>query len=277
MTSIPTHTLPSGDALPVVGFGTWNQTDEDVQAALPVALDHGYTHVDTAEGYQNEAAIGEVLAGYDREELFLTSKVLPSDLHYEGVLRSLSATLEALGVDALDLYLIHWPNPAISLRETLQALERAHAEGLIRNVGVSNFTVYHLKFAQKIADIPIAVNQIEYHPWYQRPDLLRYCQEHDIVVEAAAPLARAAVLDDPVVTEVADAHDVTPAQVVLRWAVEKDIVVLPQSTNPAHIRANLDLFEWALAPDAAARLDDLDRGENAYYLDLDDEIYGIPA
>jgi Aldo/keto reductases, related to diketogulonate reductase len=277
MASIPTHTLPSGDALPVVGFGTWNQTDADVQTALPVALNHGYRHVDTAEGYQNEAAVGEVLAEYDREEFFLTSKVLPSDLHYEGVLRSLSTSLEALGVDALDLYLIHWPNPAISLRETLQALERAYDEGLIRNVGVSNFTAYHLKFAQKIADVPIAVNQIEYHPWYQRPQLLRYCQEHDIVVEAAAPLARAAVLDDPVVTEVADAHGVMPAQVVLRWAIEKEIVVLPQSTNPAHIRANLDLFEWTLDPDAAARLDDLDRGENAYYLDLDDEIYGIPA
>ncbi|PSQ65360.1 MAG: aldo/keto reductase [Bacteroidetes bacterium QH_2_64_74] len=277
MASIPTRTLPSGDALPVVGFGTWNQTDEEVQAALPVALDHGYTHVDTAEGYQNEDAIGNVLAGYDREELFLTSKVLPSDLHYEGVLRSLSASLKALGVDALDLYLIHWPNPAISLRETLQALDRAHADGMVRNVGVSNFTAYHLKFAQKIAGVPIAVNQIEYHPWYARPDLLRYCQEHDIVVEAAAPLARGAVLDDPVITELADTHGVMPAQVVLRWAVEQGIVVLPQSTTPDHIRANLDLFDWSLDPEAVDRLDDLDRGENVYDLDLDDPIYGIPA
>ena len=277
MASIPTRPLPHGDSLPVVGFGTWSQTEEDVQNALPVALDHGYTHVDTAEGYQNEAAVGAVLSAYDQEEIFLTSKVLPSNLHYEGVLRSLDASLEALGVDALDLYLIHWPNPTISLRETMQALERAHRDGRIRNVGVSNFSVYQLKFAQKVADVPIAVNQVECHPWYARQELVDYCQEHDIVVEAAAPLARGAVLDDPVVTEVADAHGVMPAQVVLRWALEKDIVVLPQSTNPAHIRANLDLFDWELDADAFARLDDLDRDENVYYLDLDDDIYGIPA
>lgn len=115
---------------------------------------------------------------------------------------------------------------------------------------MSIFGVYELKFARKIADVPIAVNQIEYHPWYQRTELLRYCQEHDIVVEAAAPLARAGVLEDPVVTEVADAHDVMPAQLVLRWAVDRGIVVLPQSTKSAHIRANMNLFDWSLDPEA---------------------------
>jgi len=277
MASLPTQPLPSGDEVPVIGFGTWSQTEEDVRRALPVALDHGYSHVDTAEGYQNEAAIGDVLSGYDREELFLTSKVLPKNLHYEGVLRSLEQTLQALGVEALDLYLIHWPNPTISLRETMQALERAHEDGRIRNVGVSNFGVYQLKFVQKVADVPVAVNQFEHHPWYARPDLVDYCQAHDIVVEAAAPLARGAVLEDPVVTEIAEKHGVMPAQVVLRWAVEKDIVVLPQSTTPAHIRANLNLFGWEIAPGALDRLDGLARGENVYALDLDDETYGIPA
>jgi diketogulonate reductase-like aldo/keto reductase len=277
MASIPAKILPSGDALPVVGFGTWDQDETDVHTALPVALDHGYTHVDTAEGYQNEAAIGEVLSQYDRSDLFLTSKVLPSNLHYESVLDSLRSSLEALGVEALDLYLIHWPNPAISLRETVQALERVHEEGRVRNVGVSNFGVYELKFAQKIADVPIAANQFECHPWYVRQDLVDYCHEHDIVVQAAAPLARAAVLDDPVVTEIAADHDVMPAQVVLKWALEKDIVVLPQSTTPDHIRANLNLFDWTLDADAFDRLDDLDRGQNVYQLELDDEIYGIPA
>ncbi|MFB6278090.1 MAG: aldo/keto reductase [Salinibacter sp.] len=277
MASIPTKTLPSGDALPVVGFGTWDQDETDVHTALPVALNHGYTHVDAAEGYQNEAAVGEVLAEYDREDLFLTSKVLPSNLHYEGVLESLSATLEALGVEALDLYLIHWPNPAISLRETFQALERAHEEGRVRNVGVSNFGVYELRFAQRVADVPIAANQFEFHPWYVRQDLVDYCHEHDIVVQAAAPLGRAAVLEDPVVTEIADEHDVMPAQVVLKWALDKDIVVLPQSTTPDHIRANLDLFDWRLDAEAIDRLDELDRGENVYQLELDDDIYGVPA
>lgn len=277
MASIPTYTLPSGDDLPAVGFGTWSQTEDDVRRALPVALDHGYAHIDTAEGYQNEAAIGDVLDGYDREEIFLTSKVLPSNLHYEGVLRSLEASLSALGVEALDLYLIHWPNPTISLRETLQALQRAREQGLIQNMGVSNFSVYQLKFVQKVADVPVAVNQFECHPWHVRPDLVNYCQAHDIVVEAAAPLARGAVLEDPVVTEIAEEHDLMPAQVVLRWAVEHDLVVLPQSTTPDHIQANLDLFDWELPSDAVDRLDALDRGANVYDLDLDDDIYGIPA
>lgn len=263
--------------MPVVGFGTWDLSDDEVREGLPVALDHGYTHVDTAEGYQNESAIGEVLADYDRNDVFLTSKVLPSHLHYEQVLDSLSASLDRLGTDYLDLYLIHWPNPTISLRDTIRALERAYEQGMVCNIGVSNFTVYQLRFARKIAEVPLAVNQIEFHPWYVRNDLVDDCQDHGMVVEAAAPLARAAVLDDPVVREVARKHDVMPAQVVLKWAVEKEIVVLPKSTRPDHIRANLELFDWALDADDRDRLDGIERHENVYWLDLDDDIYGIPA
>lgn len=277
MASLPTQTLPTGDALPIIGFGTWDLDDDDVHEALPTALDHGYTHVDTAEGYRNEAAIGSVLAEYDRDELFVTSKVLPSNLHYESVLQSLSASLDRLGTDYLDLYLIHWPNPAISLRQTLRALERAHEAGQVRNVGVSNFTAYQLEFAQRIAEIPIAVNQIELHPWYFRQELVEYCHSHDVIVQAAAPLARGAILQDPVVSEVAEAHGVTPAQVCLRWAVEKEIVVLPKSTDPDHIAANLDLFDWTLDAEAVERLDQINRNENVYMLDLDDPIYGVPA
>lgn len=277
MASIPTRMLPSGDPLPIVGYGTWDLDDADVHDVLPTALDAGYTHVDTAEGYQNEGAIGDVIAEHDRNDLFLTSKVLPSNLHYESLLAALDGSLDRLGVDALDLYLVHWPNPAISIRDTLRALERAHEEGLVRNVGVSNFSVYQLKFVRRIAEVPIAAHQIEFHPWYVRPDLLDYCQAHDIVVQAAAPLARAAILDDPVVVDIAETHDVMPAQVVLRWAVEKDVVVLPKSTTPAHIRTNLDLFDWALDAEDTERLDALNRGENVYMIDLDDDIYGVPA
>jgi diketogulonate reductase-like aldo/keto reductase len=277
MASIPTRTLPSGDPLPVVGYGTWDLDDADVHDVLPTALEAGYTHIDTAEGYQNEGAIGDVIAGHDRDDLVLTSKVLPSNLHYESLLAALDGSLDRLGVDVLDLYLVHWPNPAISIRDTLRALERAHEEGLVRNVGVSNFSVYQLKFARRIAEVPIAANQIEFHPWYVRPELLEYCQAHDVVVQAAAPLARAAVLDDPVVVDIAEARDVTPAQVVLRWAVEKDVVVLPKSTTPAHIRTNLDLFDWDLGAEDTERLDALNRGDNVYMIDLDDDIYGVPA
>ncbi len=277
MASVPTQRLPNGDELPLVGFGTWDLSDDEVREVLPVALDHGYTHVDTAEGYQNEGAVGDVLARYDRETLFVTSKVVPSNLHYEDVLDALFSSLDRLGTDYLDLYLIHWPNPTISLRETFLALERLYEEGRVRNVGVSNFSVYQLKFAQKISRIPIAVNQVEFHPWHYTRDLLNYCHNHGIVVEAAAPLARAAVLDDPVIVDVAEKYDVTPAQVALKWALTKEVVVLPKSTNPDHVRSNLDLFGWNLDPEEVSRIDNIERTKNVYWLELDDEVYGIPA
>jgi diketogulonate reductase-like aldo/keto reductase len=275
MASIPHHTLPSGDDLPAIGFGTWDMSDDDVHHAVPTALDAGYTHIDCAEGYQNQHAVGEVLAEYDRDDLFITSKVLPPHLHYDSVFEALDRALTRLDIEALDLYLIHWPNPAISLRETLAALEKAHADGLIKNIGVSNFSIHYLRFAQWIAEVPIAVNQIEFNPWYARQELVDYCQANDIVVQAAAPLGRAAVLQDPVVQTLADKHDVMPAQVCLRWELQKDIVVLPQSTNADHIRANLDLFGWELEEDDMRRMDELNRGQNAYQLNLDDPIYGI--
>ena len=275
MASIPHHTLPSGDDLPAIGFGTWDMSDDDVHHAVPTALDAGYTHIDCAEGYQNQHAVGEVLAVYERDDLFITSKVLPPHLHYDSVFEALDRALTRLDIEALDLYLIHWPNPAISLRETLAALEKAHADGLIKNIGVSNFSIHYLRFAQWIAEVPIAVNQIEFNPWYARQELVDYCQANDIVVQAAAPLGRAAVLQDPVVQTLADKHDVMPAQVCLRWELQKDIVVLPQSTNADHIRANLDLFGWELEEDDMRRMDELNRGQNAYQLNLDDPIYGI--
>ena len=276
MDEVPTQSLPSGDEIPVVGAGTWDIGGDAVKESVRSALDLGYTHIDTAEGYQNEAEIGEVLADHDREDVFLTSKVLPSNLHYDDVFESLEASLEKLGTSYLDLYLVHWPNPAISLRETFDALERAHEEGLIRNVGVSNFSEYQLMFARKIADVPIAVNQIELHPWYYREGLVEYCQQHDIVVEAAAPLARTQLFDDPVLTDIADSYGKTPAQIALKWALEKDAVVLPKSSSAAHLEENIDLFGWELDADDIARIDDIDRMDNVYMIDVDDEIYGIP-
>jgi diketogulonate reductase-like aldo/keto reductase len=268
MSDIPTRTLPSGDELPLVGFGTWDLEGGSFDGAVRAALDAGYGHVDTAEGYRNEAELGEVLAEYDREELFLTSKVSPEHLNYNSVIEACEDSLERLGTDYLDLYLIHWPNPAISLRETLSAMEKLHDRGLIRNVGVSNFSAYQLSCAHHVADVPIAVNQIEFHPYFQRPDLVEYCRESDTVVEAAAPLARGALFDDETVTELAETYDRSPAQVVLKWAVDQGIVVLPKSNSPAHVRENLALFDWELDADDAARLDALDR---------DDPVYDTPA
>lgn len=275
--SVPTKTLPSGDELPAVGLGTYGMDTDQTTASVRAALEAGYTHIDTAEGYQNEAAIGDVLAEYDREEVFLTSKVLPKNLNYESVIRSRKASLDRLGTDYLDLYLIHWPNPAISLRETLHAMARLHEQGLVRNIGVSNFSAYQLSCAQHITAVPIAVNQVEFHPWFQRPELIEYCQDSGTVIEAAAPLARAEVFDDDVVAELASKYDKTPAQVVLRWALDRDAVVLPRSSSPAHIENNI-ATGWSLSEQDCERLTEQDRGYPVYDTPTRDwtrEVYGI--
>ena len=275
--TVPTHTLPSGDELPALGLGTYDLDDEQTAESVRAALDAGYAHVDTAEGYRNETVIGEVLAEHGRDDVFLTSKVLAKHLDYESVIESCEASLDRLGTDYLDLYLIHWPNPAISLRETLRAMERLVDRGLVRNVGVSNFSAYQLSCAHHVADVPIAVNQIEFHPWFQRPELVDYCRESDTVIEAAAPLARTDVFDDDVVRELAETYGRSPAQIVLRWALDRDVVALPRSSSPEHVRANADL-DFAIEEADRRRLDDRDRDRPVYDTPARDwtgDVYGI--
>jgi diketogulonate reductase-like aldo/keto reductase len=276
--TVPTLTLPSGDDLPAVGLGTWDLDDETVRGSVHTALDAGYTHIDTAEGYHNEAAIGEAIAEYDREDVFLTSKVLPKHLGYESLIEACEASLDRLGTDYLDLYLVHWPNPMVPLRETLDAMALLHERGNVRNVGVSNFDAYRLSAAQHVSDVPVAVNQIECHPGFYRPELIEYCQDNGIAVEAAAPLARTELFGTETVEDLAETYGKTPAQVILRWAVEKDVIVLPKSGSPVHVRENLELFDWELDPADHERLDDCDRHEPVYDTltrDWTDETYGI--
>lgn len=276
--SVPTVTLASGDEMPMVGVGTWDIGGDTVRDSVRSALSGIYTHVDTAEGYRNESEIGDVLVEHDREDLFLTSKVLPSNLDYDSVIEACEGSLDTLGTDYLDLYLIHWPNPAISLRETLHAMERLHDLGMVRNIGVSNFSAYQLSNAVHITDVPIAVNQIEFHPWFQRSDLVEYCHEANVVVEAAAPLARTEILGDDTVRELAEKYEKTPAQVVLRWAIQEGVVVIPKSTSPDHIRENIELFDWELDETDHHRLDAIDRDQPVYDTltrDWTDDVYGI--
>jgi diketogulonate reductase-like aldo/keto reductase len=264
MAQPPTVELPSGDELPAVGVGTWDIGGDTVKESVRAGLDAGYGHVDTAEGYKNEAEIGEVLADYDRDDVFLTSKVLPKHLDYESVIESCEASLDKLGTDYLDLYLIHWPNPAISVRETMAAMATLKDRGWVRNVGVSNFSAYQLSCAQHVSDVPIAVNQIEFHPLFQRPELVNYCRETDTVIEAAAPLGRTEVFEHPVVQELAEKYDRSAPQVVLKWEVERDIVPLPKSSSPEHVRSNLDLFDWEMDDGDLERLDDADENQPVY-------------
>ncbi|TKX43063.1 aldo/keto reductase [Halorubrum sp. ARQ200] len=277
--TVPTKTLPSGAELPALGLGTYDLDDGETVDSVRAALDAGYGHIDTAEGYKNEEAIGDALAagGVDRDDVFLTSKVLAKNLNYESVIASCEASLDRLGVEYLDLYLIHWPNPAISLRETLRAMAELRDRRLVRDIGVSNFSAYQLSCAHHISDAPIAVNQIEFHPWFQRPDLVEYCREIDTVVEAAAPLARTDVFGDEVVAELAEKYDRHPAQVVVRWAIDRGVVPLPRSSTPEHVRANAEM-DWELDDADRRRLDGRDRDRPVYDTparDWTSDVYGI--
>nr|WP_199693956.1 aldo/keto reductase [Halococcus sp. IIIV-5B] len=255
----------------MVGLGTGGLGTE----AVRTALDIGYTRLDTAEAYGNETEIGEAIADEDRDDLFLTSKVRPANLHYESVIEACEDSLDRLGTEYLDLYLIHWPNPAISLRETLDAMATLHNEGKVRNVGVSNFSAYQLSNANHVTDVPIALNQIEFHPWFQRPELVEYCEEVDVVVEASAPLARTEVFDEEVVGELAETYDRTPAQVVLRWAFERGVATIPGSGSAEHLEANLAVFDWELEEADHRRLTDLDRDQAVYEPNAPDWMGGI--
>lgn len=277
--STPTTTLPNGEEMPIVGFGTGGLTGETLERAVGDAVDAGYERFDTAEGYGNETDLGTAIDQYDREEVFLTSKVLPVNLHYESVIDACEASLDRLGVEYLDLYLIHWPNPAISLRETLTAMATLHDRGLVRSVGVSNFSAYQLSCAQHISDVPIAVNQIEFHPWRQQPEVREYCRKTGVTVDAAAPVARTEVFDEAVVEELADTHDRSPSQIVLKWALERGVGVIPKSTDPTHIRENVALFDWEVEEADLERLDALERDQSVYNLsptDWTDDTFGIP-
>lgn len=274
---IPTRKLKTGDEIPVIAYGTWDIDEENVGEKVEIALKAGYNHIDTAEGYHNEAGIGEVLKNYEREELFITSKVLPSNLNYESVIKACERSLDKLGTDYLDLYLIHWPNPAISLRETLQAMKYLSDQGMVKNIGVSNFSVYQLNVALKITQVPITVNQVEFHPWLNQEELLEVCNQNDVMLEASAPLARTEVLKDETIVELADKYDKSPAQIVLKWELQKGIVPLPKSKSKAHIEENLELFDWELKADDMDKIDNIDHKKRIYMISLDDETYGISS
>lgn len=272
---IPTRKLKTGSEIPAIGFGTWDISQENVAEKVKLALEAGYNHIDTAEGYKNEDGIGDVLTSQSRDDLFITSKVLPSNLNYESVLKACQRSLEKLGTNYLDLYLIHWPNPAISLRETLSAMKTLVDQGLVKNVGVSNFSVYQLNVALKISPVPIAVNQVEFHPWLYQQELLELCNQNDVVIEASAPLARTEVLQDETIIELAAKYDKSPAQIVLNWEVIKGIVPLPKSKSAAHIKENLAIFDWELLGDDVAKIDQITKEKRVYMISLDDETYGI--
>ncbi|KXA91237.1 oxidoreductase [candidate division MSBL1 archaeon SCGC-AAA259D18] len=256
--------MKDGRKIPALGFGTWNLSGEECQRMVEKALDLGYTHIDTAEGYNNESQIGEVLQTYDRSNLFITSKVSPSNLHYEDVLSSCESSLEKLGTSYLDLYLIHWPNEAISIRESLWAMKKLQEEALVRSVGISNFGVNQLKIAMGVSEAPICINQVEFHPWLYKRELLDFCKENGVILTASAPLARSRILKDELIQKTARKYDKTPAQIALKWELQKGLVTIPKTTSEDHLRKNFQLFDWKLDPQDVEKIDSIPKTERCY-------------
>jgi 2,5-diketo-D-gluconate reductase A len=264
VSDVATYTLNNGSAMPQVGFGVWQVGAEETEVVVTTAIDAGYRSIDTATLYANEAAVGDAINRSEirRDELFVTTKVWNSDQGRDATLRAYDESTRLLGLDAVDLYLIHWPIASRDLYvETWKAFEELYQQGRVGAIGVSNFTVAHLQRLLDECDVVPAVNQVELNPYLQQQELRAFHAQHDIRTEAWAPIGKGgALLDDPTVVEIARAHDADAAQVVLRWSLQHGNVVIPKSVTPSRIASNLDLFWFELSGDEMARLDELDRG-----------------
>jgi len=254
--------VPRADGMPTFGLGTWENTDVDACAAsVRTALELGYRHVDTAQAYGNEDAVGAGIAAADvpREEVFLATKVWIDNLAYDDVLETTEASLDRLGTSYLDLLYVHWPARAYDPEETLAAFDELYDDGTIDRVGVSNFEPAQLDETRERLDAPVFANQIELHPLLQQDELRAYCAAHDVHVVAYSPLARGGVFDVPELQSIAETHGVSAAQVSLAWLREKGLTAIPKATGEAHIRDNWASLDLALDESDVAAIDAIDR------------------
>ncbi|MFB6309429.1 MAG: aldo/keto reductase [Haloarculaceae archaeon] len=256
--------LTAGDAeIPKLGLGTWQNTGAQCVETVETALNMGYRHIDTAQIYGNEEAVGEGIASadVDREEIFLTTKVWRSDLEREDVLSSTRESLDRLGVEYVDLLLIHWPHPRVPVAETLSAMEQLREEGLVEHIGVANFTVAQLREAIETADAPIVTDQVQYHPFKDQSDLRAFCVDNDVALTAYSPLARGGVLGDDALAEIGERYDRTAPQVALRWLVQQEgVLAIPKATGYNHLSENLAVFDFALSEEEMDRIHDRQPG-----------------
>ena len=264
MATVPSLTLNNGVEIPQLGFGVYQIPPEDTAEATRTALEIGYRHIDTAQMYGNEKGVGLGIreAGLDRSEVFVTSKLNNDRLERDDILRSVDQSLEALGFDRLDLFLIHWPLPAASdFVARWAAMEEIYAAGLTRAIGVSNFQPHHLRTLLASAQVRPAVNQVEVHPFLVQDEVRAFDADHEIVTEAWAPIARGAVNGDPVLRRIAEQVGRTPAQVTLRWHVQRGDVVFPKSVTRSRIEENFAIFDFELDGEQMTAITALDRGE----------------
>jgi 2,5-diketo-D-gluconate reductase A len=265
-TTIPTIELNDGASIPQLGFGVFQIPPPETARATEAALEAGYRHIDTAEMYGNERGVGEAVraSGLDRDEVFITSKLNNGFHEPDAARREFDRTLAALGMDHVDLFLIHWPLPMRyggDFVSTWKTLEEFKADGRARSIGVSNFEIAHLERILAESDTVPAVNQIEAHPYLRNDAVRTFGESHGIATEAWSPIAKGQVMDDPVIAAIADELGRTPAQVTLRWHVQRGSIVFPKSTTPARIEENMHIFDFELSADQMAQIDGLDQGE----------------
>ena len=264
MTHVPTITLNNGVVIPQLGFGVYQITPDDTKQATLDALEAGYRHIDTAEMYGNEKQVGEAVSasGLDRSEIFLTSKLNNGFHARDAALAAFDGTMEALGVDYLDLFLIHWPLPTISdFVETWKAMQELYESGRVKAIGVSNFQEAHLQRLFDETSIVPAVNQIEVHPYLAQDTLRAFDTAHGIATEAWSPIAQGKVLDDQVIVSIAEKVDKTPAQVTLRWHIQRGDIVFPKSVTRSRVEENFAIFDFELSDDDIQSITELDRNE----------------
>ena len=259
--------LANGVKIPCVGFGTWKTPDGEVAvSAVKEALRVGYRHIDTAAAYKNEGSVGKAIkeSGIPREEIFVTSKLANPEQGYETTLKAFDKTMEELGLEYLDLYLIHWPVPVAHREDwkeatlgTWKAFEKLYKEGRIKAIGVSNFKVHHLQHLMDNGEIVPMVNQIEFHPSCLREDIVDFCREHNILVEAWSPLASGEVFKVEELKDIAEKYNKNVAQLVLRWILQKDILPLPKSVHNDRIKSNGEIFDFEITEDDMHLIDQI--------------------
>jgi diketogulonate reductase-like aldo/keto reductase len=246
-----------GVVIPRLGFGTWQVTGDEARTMVEGALEAGYRHIDTAQIYENESEVGAALAasGVPRDELFITTKVWTKRFHEGDLQQSVDESLERLGLDHVDLLLLHWPMPEPPLEETIAALNDVHARGLTRSIGVSNFPVVELRRAVELSAAPIVTNQIEYHPFLTQRAQIAEMERLGSTITAWSPLARGRIADDREILAIAQAHGRTAGQVTLRWLLQQPgTIIIPQTSKPQRMAENLDIFDFELTDEEMARL-----------------------
>ncbi|MBO6533434.1 MAG: aldo/keto reductase [Muricauda sp.] len=255
--------LHNGVQMPYFGLGVYQSEDgSEVINAVKAALDHGYRHIDTAAIYHNEEGVGTGIreSSVSREDVFLTSKVWNTDQGYDSTIKAFEASLERLGTDYLDLYLIHWPKGELS-KETWKALEKLYMEERVRAIGVSNFLQHHLEDLLPSVEIVPMVNQMEFHPYLVQQDLIDFCTSKNIQYEAWSPLMQGHIFELDMMKDLASKYNKTIAQVVLRWDLQKGVITIPKSSKPERIKANADLFDFELSDEDVQLLDSLEKGK----------------